>query len=40
MDEVTKNYSYHVGYIDEDNQGGFEQGNVDFIAGFPAKLLE
>jgi hypothetical protein len=21
MDEVTKNYSYHVGYIDEDNQG-------------------
>ena len=40
MEEIKKTYSYHVGYKDEKNPGGFEQGNLDFIAEFPAELLK
>ncbi|MCP3940060.1 MAG: hypothetical protein GY710_01070 [Desulfobacteraceae bacterium] len=40
MEDIKKTYSYHVGYIDEKNPGGFKQGNLDFIAEFPAQLLK
>ena len=40
MKEVADNYCYHVCYIDKDNPGGFEQGNLDFIAEFPGELLK
>ncbi len=40
MEDIKKTYSYHVGYIDEKNPGGFEQGNLDFIAEFPSELLK
>ena len=40
MEEIRKTYSYHVGYINEKNPGGFEQGNLDFIAEFPPELLK
>ncbi len=40
MQEIKNTYSYHVGYKNKDKLGGFEQGNLDFIAEFPAKLLK
>ncbi|MEN8223591.1 MAG: protein-tyrosine phosphatase family protein [Acidobacteriota bacterium] len=40
MEDIAKIYSYHVGYKGKDHQGGFEQGNLDFIAQFPAELLK
>ncbi len=39
MEEIAKTYSYHVGYRNKGHKGGFEQGNLDFIAEFPAELL-
>ncbi len=39
MEKIKSNYSYHVGYRNKDNPGGFEQGNLDFIADFPPELL-
>jgi len=40
MEDIRKTYSYHVGYRGEKEPGGFEQGNLDFIAEFPARLLQ
>jgi len=40
MEEIAKTYRYHVGYKGKDKPGGFEQGNLDFIAEFPAELLK
>ncbi len=40
MEEIKKSYSYHVGYKNKANPGGFEQGNLDFIAEFPPNLLK
>lgn len=40
MEEIKNTYSYHVGYKGKDKLGGFEQGNLDFIAEFPAELLK
>jgi hypothetical protein len=39
MAEIEKNYRYHVAYRDENRPGGFEQGNLDFIAEFKAEYL-
>ncbi|MCK5005268.1 MAG: hypothetical protein KAS21_09280 [Candidatus Aminicenantes bacterium] len=40
MEEIKNTYSYHVSYKNKDKQGGFEQGNLDFIAEFPPELLK
>ena len=34
MEEIAKSYSYHTGYRGKDKIGGFERGNLDFIAEF------
>lgn len=39
MEEIEKNYRYHVSYRDETNIGGFEQDNLEFIKRFKAEYL-
>ncbi len=37
---IIDTYKYHTGYRSKDTQGGFEQGNLDFIFNFNPKLLQ
>jgi protein-tyrosine phosphatase len=39
MEDIEKTYRYHVGYRDDSQKSGFEQGNLDFINEFKKEYL-
>jgi len=39
MEAIAAEYRYHVSYQNEDDPGGFEQGNLDFIRDFDPRLI-
>ena len=39
MEAIAAEYRYHVSYQNEDDPGGFEQGNLDFIRDFDPLLI-
>jgi hypothetical protein len=39
MEAIAAEYRYHVSYKNEDDPGGFEQGNLDFIRDFDPRLI-
>lgn len=39
MEDIAAEYRYHVSYKSEEQPGGFEQGNLDFIRDFDPNLI-